>query len=119
MNIRTFVALSIGALSLVSAAESRAGEPCCSIVEIGASGVVTAREAATRRTFEFQVDRRLLSTLKVGQPVHADFTTMRVSVQPDGSEPCCSIVSASPTAAPTGRSTGAQPCCAVVANSAL
>lgn len=122
MNIRTLVALSVGALSLVFAAESRALEPCCGIVGIGASGVVTARETATGRTFEFQVaDRRLLGTLKVGQPVHADFKTMRVSVQPDGIEPCCSIRSTSPaaTAPPTGRRTGIEPCCSVVANPAL
>ena len=122
MNIRTLVALSIGALSLVSPAESRAATPCCGIVEIGASGVVTARETATGRTFEFRVaDRRLLAGLRVGQPVYADFTTMRVSVQPDGATPCCGIVSASPaaTAPPAGRSTAASPCCGVVANPAL
>jgi hypothetical protein len=122
MNVRTLVALSLGALLLVSAAESRAATPCCAIVEIGTSGVVTAREAATGRTLEFRVaDRRLLATLKVGQPVHADFTTMRVSVQPDGLEPCCGITSASPaaTAPPTGRRTGIEPCCSVVANLAL
>jgi len=122
MNIRFFVARLAGALLLVSVAPSRAAEPCCNIVTVGASGVVTARETATGRTFEFQVaNRRLLSTLKVGQPVHADFTTMRVSVEPDGATPCCGIVSASPaaTAPPTGPSTTAAPCCGVVANPAL
>ncbi len=122
MNIRTLVALSIGALLLVSAAESRAAVPCCSIVSIDTSGLVTARETATGRTLEFQVaDRRLLATLKTGQPVYADFTTMQVSVEPDGAEVCCSIVSASPaaTAPPTGPSTAAVPCCNVVANPAL
>lgn len=124
MSIRTLVALSIGALSLVSAAESRAATPCCAIVEIGAAGVVTAREAATGRTLEFRVaDRRLLSSLKVGQPVHADFTTMQVSVEPDGGAPCCAIASVSPApaATPAGRGTvdPASPCCAVVANAAL
>jgi hypothetical protein len=122
MNIRTLVVLSIGALSLLSAAESLAVTPCCAIVEIAASGVVTARETATGRTFEFQVaDRRLLATLKTGQAVHADFTKLQVSVQPDGVTPCCAIVStpAGPTTSPAGRSTGVTPCCAVVANPAL
>jgi hypothetical protein len=122
MNVRLFVAPLIGALLLGSAAVSRAAEPCCSIVSIGTSGVVTARDTATGRTLEFQVaNRRLLSTLTVGQPVHADFTAMRVSVQPDGAEPCCAIVSASPaaTAPPAGRGTAAAPCCGVVANPAL
>src|SRR4051812_19504449 len=122
MSLRIPTALSIAAFLLGFAADSRAASPCCGIVSVAGSGVVTARETATGRTFEFQVaDRRLLSTLKPGQPVHADFTTMRVSVQPDGSEPCCSIVSAAPaaTATPPGRTTGLEPCCAVVANAAL
>jgi hypothetical protein len=122
MNIRTVVALSTGALLLGFAAESRAVTPCCAIIEIGTSGHVTARDMTTSRTLEFRVaDRWLLSSLKVGQPVHADFTTMQVSVQPDGGAPCCAILSASPaaTATPGGRNTGAQACCAVVANAAL
>jgi hypothetical protein len=117
MSIRTF-ALSIAALSLLSLSESRAGEPCCSVAAVGPAGVVTARDTKTARTFEFRVeDRRLASTLKPGQPVYADFTTMRVSVQPDGISPCCAIVSAGPNATPPVS--GATPCCAIVANSAL
>jgi hypothetical protein len=122
MNFRTLIALIGAPLVLVPAAESRAATPCCGIVNIGTAGVVTARETATGRTFEFQVaDRRLLATLKIGQSVYADFTTMQVSVQPDGVAPCCGIVSASPavTAPPTGRGTAAAPCCGVVANPAL
>jgi hypothetical protein len=118
MNIRTLTALSIAALALLSASESRGAEPCCNIVAVQPSGAVTAREGKTGRTFDFRVDdRRLLSTLNPGQPVHADFTTMRVSVQPDGSEPCCSIVSAAPNA--TAPVSGAAPCCGFVANAAL
>src|SRR6185503_15200924 len=118
MNIRALTALSIAVLLLGFAAESRGAEPCCGIVGVQPSGVVTAREAATGRTFEFQVaDRRLLSTLKVGQPVHADFKTLRVSVQPDGEEPCCAIVSTGPAA--TAPVSGVAPCCAIVANAAL
>src|SRR5689334_5721723 len=118
MNIRTLAALSIAALLLGFTAESRASEPCCAIVAVQPSGVVTARDTKTGRTFEFQVaDRRLLSTLKPGQPVHADFTAMRVSVQPDGLEPCCSIVSAAPNASVPIN--GIEPCCAIVANAAL
>ena len=118
MKIRALTALSIAALLLGYTAESRAGEPCCGIVAIQPSGVVTAREAKTGRTFEFQVaDRRLLSTLKPGQPVHADFAAMRVSVEPDGIDPCCAIVSVAPTAAVPISS--ASPCCGVVANAAL
>lgn len=118
MNIHAIATLSIAALLLGFTPESRAAAPCCGIVDIQPSGVVTARETATGRSFEFRVaDRRLLSTLKPGQPVHADFTTMRVSVEPDGQEPCCNIVSAAPNA--TAPVSGASPCCAVVANAAL
>ena len=118
MKIRTLTALSIAALLLGFTAESRAAEPCCGIVAVQPSGVVTARDTKTGRTFEFRVDdRRLLSTLKPGQPVYADFTTMRVSVQPDGIEPCCGIVSAAPNA--TAPVSSVSPCCAVVANAAL
>jgi hypothetical protein len=122
MNIRALIALSLAALLLGFTAESRAASPCCGIVAVQPSGVVTARETATGRTFEFQVaDRRLLSTLKPGQPVYADFTKLQVSVQPDGIEVCCSISSVSPVGAvpPNGRSTGIEVCCSVVANPAL
>jgi hypothetical protein len=122
MNLRISTALSIAAFLLGFAADSRAAAPCCGIVSVAGSGIVTARETATGRTFEFQVaDRRMLATLKPGQPVHADFTKMRVSVEPDGLDPCCNIVSAAPapTATPPGRTTGIQPCCNVVANAAL
>jgi len=71
-----------------------AGEPCCGITGIDArTHMVTARETRTGRTFQFKVtDTRTFSALKVGQMVHADFTTMRVSLKPDGIEACCGIV---------------------------
>lgn len=122
MSSHTFITLSIAALLLGFTAESRAATPCCGIVNVDTSGVVTARETATGRTFEFRVaDRRLLATLVIDQPVHADFATMQVSVAPDGLAPCCGILSASAaaTALPAGRSTAAAPCCGVVANPAL
>jgi hypothetical protein len=121
MNVRTLAVLSIATALLLFAAQSRGATPCCAIIELGAAGVVSARETATGRTFEFRVaDRRVLATLEVGQPVYADFTTMRVSVQPDGIEPCCNITSASPgTTAATPRTNPVQPCCAIVANAAL
>ena len=68
-------------------------EPCCSITSINAAtGVVTAQEKATGRSFQFQVSNSaLLKSLKAGQPVWANFSTQKVSV--DGAQPCCSIVS--------------------------
>jgi hypothetical protein len=118
MSIRTLAALSLAAVLLGFTVESRAASPCCGIVNVQPSGIVTARDTKTGRTFDFQVtDRRLLSTLKPGQPVAADFKTMQVSVEPDGATPCCAIVSAAPAA--TAPVSGASPCCAIVANAAL
>lgn len=74
-------------------AVARAAAPCCGISGIdGGTGVVTARETATNRTFQFRVeDRKLLLSLKVGQGVYASFTTKKVSL--NGQTACCSIVS--------------------------
>jgi Cu/Ag efflux protein CusF len=68
--------------------------PCCSISAIHtASGIVTGYEKTTGRKFHFKViDTKLLYGLKVGQPVYANFKTMRVSLRSDGSTPCCAIV---------------------------
>jgi len=74
--------------------------PCCSIVNIADSGLVTAKDTATGNTFQFQAKGRgLMTGLRIGQKIHADFGTQQVSV--DGAAPCCAIVSAS------GGSTGA------------
>ena len=54
---------------------------------------MTGYEKATGRKFQFKViDTKLLFGLRVGQPVYANFKTMRVSVRSDGSPPCCPIV---------------------------
>jgi len=84
------VALGLSA----SFAPSHAGEPCCNVTAIDArTHVVTAREMRTGRTFQFKAaDTKLLPSLRIGQAVHADFTTMKVSVNPDGATPCCAIV---------------------------
>ena len=96
-------------LSLLSSASIvGAGEPCCGITNI-AGRLVTANETATGKTFQFQViDQALMKSLQVGQKVHADFTTMKVSVQPDRLEPCCSIVSAAGGPAGTTKLPGVK-----------
>jgi hypothetical protein len=68
-------------------------DPCCGISAIdGQRGVVTAKETATNRTFQFQVeDRKLLLSLIVGQGVYANFTTKKVSL--NGQTACCEIIS--------------------------
>lgn len=89
-SLALIVVLGVSAGSM----PATAGEPCCSITALDArTQMVTARETRTGRTLQFKVaDTRTFSVLKVGQVVHADFTTMRVSLNPDGAEPCCGIV---------------------------
>ncbi len=75
-----------------------AAEPCCQITSIDTSGgTVTAKESASQRTFQFTVkDRLLLSRLKVGQRIYANFNSKQVSV--DGRVFCCPIVTISAAA---------------------
>jgi hypothetical protein len=79
--------------------DARAGEPCCNVTAVDArSGVVTARETATGRTFQFKLeDTSLASSIKVGQIVEADFKTMKATVRPAAGEPCCSITALNAT----------------------
>lgn len=45
------------------------------------------------RAIQFRItDAALLRTLKVGQVVYADLATMKVSLDPQRAEPCCTIV---------------------------
>jgi hypothetical protein len=66
--------------------------PCCGVTAIDQrSGVVTARENARGRTFQFTVtNAALLRTVRIGQEVYANFTTQQVSL--DGRKACCAIV---------------------------
>jgi Cu/Ag efflux protein CusF len=125
--VRIVVCLALLSLGLVLATplpRAEASEPCCPITGINAkTGLVTAREAATGRTFQFTMtDRATLKGLRVGQQVYADFGTQQVSV--DGIEPCCGIVQAkgrkTPGAAkiPAAKMPtvmGGTPCCSVAA----
>ena len=88
-------ALALATLAWVPPAA--AGVPCCAITAIQpdpadpVGGIVSARETATGRTFQFKVSAKLLKGLKVGQAIYADFKTMKVSLNPDGAAPCCEI----------------------------
>jgi len=80
-------------LALVTLApRAEAAAPCCVVVAIDAkSGLVTAKNFATGKTFQFKVgDKALLKGLKIGQKVAADFASGKVTV--DGISPCCNIV---------------------------
>jgi hypothetical protein len=80
-------------------APAPAGLACCAIMGLDAKGgTVSARATATGQAFSFAVtDRRLFDSLKVGQPVYANFKTGQVSL--DGKKACCAILAAPPAAA--------------------
>ncbi len=69
-------------LALVLAPEARAATPCCGITAMDVrTGLVTARETATGRAFQFQVkDASLLKSLRVGQNISADLKGMSVTL---------------------------------------
>lgn len=77
----------------VAAPFCHAATPCCSITAINVrTREVAAKESVTGRTFTFKVDNAtLLSSLKIGQGVYANFAKRQVSL--DGISPCCGIVS--------------------------
>jgi hypothetical protein len=74
---------------------------CCAVVRVEAEkSLVTARETATGFTFRFSVkNRRLLGTLKIGQPVWADFAAKTVKLKATDAQPCCAIVETPPSSA--------------------
>jgi hypothetical protein len=76
------------------AAEPVAAPACCLVVRIDSErSIVTARETATGFTFRFAVKtRRLLATLKIGNPVWADFANKTVKLKATDVQPCCAIV---------------------------
>lgn len=86
---------------------ARAAGPCCTITGIDSrTGIVNARVNVTGQTFQFAVkNSALLSSLKVGQGVYANFGGKQVSL--DGRAACCAIVSigavTAPAAPPAGR----------------
>src|SRR5712692_5156516 len=88
-------AVLVVALLLLFGSTARAQSPCCEIVSINAqNGLVSGREIATGRAFQFSAQIPVLARLKVGQKVWANFATGQVSL--DGRRACCRIVSISP-----------------------
>jgi hypothetical protein len=77
---------------LLAAAPAGAAEPVGITAIDARAGLVTARDAAGKRTIQFRVtDAALLKSLKVGQTVQADLSTQKVSI--NYVEPCCNILS--------------------------
>lgn len=77
------------------------GEPtlpaaCCVVTAIDSrTGIVTAKENATSRTFEFRVtEEKVLLGVHLGQGAYANFKTHQVSL--DGRTVCCQIINISP-----------------------
>lgn len=115
--------------------DANPGQPCCEITAINSSsGTVTAKEISSGRSFQFSVpDSGLLSSLRVGQGVYANYPQGKVSV--DGFAPCCSIIGAGAAATPIatdgtaaagavnnqargsfkGNANPAEPCCQITA----
>ncbi|HLB88296.1 MAG TPA: C1 family peptidase [Terriglobales bacterium] len=103
------VALS---LVLVFASQARGIEPCCLITAIDTrTGLLTAREKSSGQVFQFRVTSApVLSTLRVGQGVYANFKTRQVSL--DGRSVAGTIVSGpgpAPGAAPAAQPVPAPP----------
>ena len=65
---------------------------CCSVTVIDSrTGVVTAKENANGRMFEFRAtNAALLATFHPGSPVYANFSAKQVSL--DGKTACCPII---------------------------
>jgi hypothetical protein len=81
MRFRLF-ACSIVALLMLSWLTATADEPTCSITAINPrTGVITAVDTVANRTLQFKVPRPMLRSLEVGQPVHADYRTRKISVE--------------------------------------
>ncbi len=99
--------------------------PCCGITTIDArSGIVTARDNASGRVFEFHAANA--ASLRVGAPVYANFSRKQVSL--DGKSACCAITAigaapvagGAPAAAPAARGApGAAPHAAQLNSQAL
>jgi hypothetical protein len=72
--------------------EVNPGESCCAITSINvATGIVTARNTATGKTFRFRASTAAARGFRVGQAVYANFAAAgRIGVTP--SAPCCEIV---------------------------
>lgn len=102
MGSKVLVAcITLSASLLAGEASAQPPRACCSITAIDArANVISARESATGNAFEFTArNRALLSQIRVGQAVHANFATQRVSL--DGRTVCCTITKApAPSVAP-------------------
>ncbi len=116
IRIFLFLVIAFAAIGRPAYAES----PCCSVTAVNAkTGMVTAKETSTGRTFQFKATPALLKTLSAGSPIYANFSTKQVST--NGVAPCCAIVSlsASGTVATSSKIAPASATLAAPASSAV
>ena len=97
---RHAIPLLLAAAASVGGAQPRPAAPCCAITAIDArTGVISAKETASGKTFEFKArNPMMVATLKVGQGVYANFATNQVSL--DGRTVCCTLTSAPTSTTP-------------------
>lgn len=90
-RLETIVERNPDLLETADLRDPEGADPCCDVTAVdAATGVVTAIEPRSGRTFQFQVtDAALLGSVQVGQRVWADFDTGRVGLAVG--EPCCLI----------------------------
>jgi hypothetical protein len=92
LRLLVWLVLLAGGAALMTSEARAAVDACCVITAIDpASGLVTAREEAVGRGFQFKLNEAgLLGSLHVGQPVYANYARRLVSL--DGSSACGRIV---------------------------
>jgi hypothetical protein len=69
--------------------------PCCTVISVDMrTGVMSAREESSGRTFEVKSDNpRLMDQIRPGQGIYANFKTNQASL--DGKTACCKILAES------------------------
>jgi hypothetical protein len=91
---------SLAAVLLFNPAARGQEKACCSITAIDArAGLVSAKVNETSQSFQFKPNSpTLLSSMRVGEGVYANFSTRQVSL--DGKTICCTIVGMDPAPQP-------------------
>ena len=100
----------------VIAFAQKPAEPCCSIIKIDAvKNIVTARDKATGRLYQFKADAVDMQAIKLNDVVNVSAGKITsigganrtyATVRPDPAEPCCAVLSIQPDPL--------EPCCAMV-----